>query len=420
MYTIEFQKRGLPHAHILLWLDKSSKMVTPDDIDKAICAELPAADANPLLIQLVTRFMVHGPCSRGMGDTGCMRGKRCSKKFPRSFISHTIIDSEGYPTYRRRDDGNFVVKQGIVLDNRYVVPYNPTLLMMFAAHINVEKCNQSSAVKYLFKYISKGSDRAIAAIVNSNQSSRKNDEVDEIKQYYNCRYISSCEGAWRIFAFDIHKRHPAVQRLSFHLPNKQSIIYCNNDDIEELLEKPRVRESQFLSWFQTNKSNELAKSLTYLEFPKHFVFDKANKSWRPRQGGRTIGRISHVSPSSGELYFLRILLNQVAGPTSFDDLKTFNGTTYKTFKDACIARGLLDDDSEYISALKEASVWATGYALRRLFVSMLLCSSLADPLRVWDNTKDILSEDMLYSKEAKSFAREYCSIYFRNNFFIKY
>ena len=202
-------------------------MVTPDDIDKAICAELPAADANPLLIQLVTRFMVHGPCSRGMGDTGCMRGKRCSKKFPRSFISHTIIDSEGYPTYRRRDDGNFAVKQGIVLDNRYVVPYNPTLLMMFAAHINVEKCNQSSAVKYLFKYISKGSDRAIAAIVNSNQSSRKNDEVDEIKQYYNCRYISSCEGAWRIFAFDIHKRHPAVQRLSFHLPNKQSIIFNN-------------------------------------------------------------------------------------------------------------------------------------------------------------------------------------------------
>ena len=139
--------------------------------------------------------------------------------------------------------------------------------------------------------------------------------------------------------------------------------------------------------------------MSYVEFPKHYVFDKRERCWVPRQSGKTIGRISNVSPSCGELYFLRILLNKVKGPTSFDDLKTFDGIIHKTFRDACIARGLLDDDLEYISAIKEASLWASGLTLRKLFVNMLLCSSLANPQRVWSETKELLCEDVLYSKD---------------------
>jgi len=41
MYTIEFQKRGLPHAHLLIFLHSSSKYPTPDDIDKVIYVEIP-------------------------------------------------------------------------------------------------------------------------------------------------------------------------------------------------------------------------------------------------------------------------------------------------------------------------------------------------------------------------------------------
>ena len=40
MYTMEYQKRGLPHAHILLWVAPETK-VKPEDIDLVISAEIP-------------------------------------------------------------------------------------------------------------------------------------------------------------------------------------------------------------------------------------------------------------------------------------------------------------------------------------------------------------------------------------------
>ncbi|XP_076883658.1 uncharacterized protein LOC143532501 [Bidens hawaiensis] len=71
--------------------------------------------------------------------------------------------------------------------------------------------------------------------------------------------------------------------------------------------------------------------------------------------GFSIGRIHQVSPSLGEAYFLRILLNKVKGPKSFEDIRTVDGQTFPTFRDACYALGLLNDDTKYIEAIKEAS-----------------------------------------------------------------
>jgi len=71
---------------------------------------------------------------------------------------------------------------------------------------------------------------------------------------------------------------------------------------------------------------------------------------------------SHVyaHPTSDESYYLRMLLNYVKGATSYEHLRTVDGTKHDTFKDACIAMGLLDDDNEWHQALEEASIWASG------------------------------------------------------------
>ncbi|XP_028766672.1 uncharacterized protein LOC114724484 [Neltuma alba] len=391
VYTIEFQKRGLPHAHILLFLDHSDKIKEPSDIDNIISAEIPDKESDPILYDLVKRFMIHGPCGAINPKSPCMKDNKCSKYFPKRFNPNTTIDDEGYPTYRRRDHGHTIKVKSVPLDSRYVVPYNPMLLKMFQAHINVEKCNQSTSIKYLFKYISKGNDRVVAGIFDANGGF-----LDEIQQYYNFRYISACEATWRIFGFDIHHRHPSIERLSYHLPNQQLVIYSNNDDVTNLLNKPRVCESQFLAWMKTNQEGGLARTLTYAEFPNHFVYHRDKREWRPRKKGFSVGRITNASPSSGELYYLRILLTKVRGPRSYEEIRTVNDVLYPTFREACFALGLLDDDKEFICAIKEAAIWATGTSLRKMFVSMLLSGCLSRPDLVWQGTSKVLSEDLLY------------------------
>ncbi|XP_071699463.1 uncharacterized protein [Rutidosis leptorrhynchoides] len=157
LYTIEFQKRGLPHAHICIFLDECDKMLEPEDVDEYISAELPDKDEDPELYRLVTEYMIHGPCDV------------------------TSVDHDGYPIYKWRDDGRTVNKQGHDLDNGNVIPYNAFLLKKYQAHINVEWCNQIGAIRYLFKYINKGNDRITACICN--------EETDEMKEYYDYRYI---------------------------------------------------------------------------------------------------------------------------------------------------------------------------------------------------------------------------------------
>jgi hypothetical protein len=79
MYTVEFQKRGLPHAHILLWLSGSSKLITTQDIDRLISAELPDPSRYPRLAEAVKNYMIHGPCGKEKHKSPCMVKNMCSK-----------------------------------------------------------------------------------------------------------------------------------------------------------------------------------------------------------------------------------------------------------------------------------------------------------------------------------------------------
>ncbi|KAI9127152.1 hypothetical protein K1719_001711 [Acacia pycnantha] len=121
VYTIELEKRGLPHAHIILWLSDMDQIKTPFDVDNLISAEIPDKDVDPILYELVGSCMVHGPCGRLSSNAPCMKDGKCSKYFPK--------------------------RKGVHLDNRFVVPYNARLLKLFSAHLNIEKTNQSRAIK---------------------------------------------------------------------------------------------------------------------------------------------------------------------------------------------------------------------------------------------------------------------------------
>ncbi|XP_076959494.1 uncharacterized protein LOC143635584 [Bidens hawaiensis] len=224
------------------------------------------------------------------------------------------------------------------------------------------------------------------------------DVVDEIKQYYDCRYLSACEATWRILAYDVHYRTPSVTRLPFHLPGKQSVVYGADEDVDTVIEKQSISDSMFTSWMKCNKIDDEAKQLNYVEFPTKYTWKPENKRWERRKSGFSIGRIHSVSPALSEAYFFRVLLNKVKGPTSFEDIRTVNGKLHETFRDACFELGLLDDDSEYIEAIKEASHSGTGFYIRSLFVTMLTSHSLSRPDVVWNNTWELLSNGILYNQ----------------------
>ncbi|GBP04279.1 hypothetical protein EVAR_6503_1 [Eumeta japonica] len=146
MYTIEWQKRGLPHSHNLIWLHDK---IYPTDIDKIIQAEFPNPQNDPELYNIVVKNMIHGPCGPLNLNAPCMSDGKCTKKYPKPYLNDTKTEDDGYPKYRRRSpkNGGFTAKirlQGrdeLEIDNQWVLPYNPLLSKMFQAHINVEYCN---------------------------------------------------------------------------------------------------------------------------------------------------------------------------------------------------------------------------------------------------------------------------------------
>jgi hypothetical protein len=62
IWFIEFQKRGLPHAHILFILDEASKLRTAEDYDLMLLIEILDLIRHPEAYETVTSCMVHGPC----------------------------------------------------------------------------------------------------------------------------------------------------------------------------------------------------------------------------------------------------------------------------------------------------------------------------------------------------------------------
>jgi hypothetical protein len=375
-------------------LHPESKYPNPDDINRIISAEIPNPNSQKELYELVKKHMMHGPCGEGKSSPCMNKEGKCTKYFPKKWRQDTMVDSEGFPVYRRRDHGHTITKSNCVLDNRHVVPYNPKLLLKYQAHINMEWCNQRTSIKYLFKYIHKGYDRISATVVQTNG----NQQLDEIKQYLDCRYISPTEACWRIFGFSIHGRKPAVERMFFHLIGENCVYFTDHQQMEHVLEKPSVTESMFTSWFEANKKYPEARQLTYGDFVSKFVYVKKTRTWNPRKKGYTIGRLIWVPPTTGELYYLRMMLTVLKGPTSYDSMKQIAGIQLKTFREACFSMGFLGDDKEFIGAIEEAKDWGSGRLLRYLFVSMLLSGSVDRPGYLWEKTWQWLSDDILYTQ----------------------
>ncbi|CAN0875203.1 ATP-dependent DNA helicase pif1 [Linum grandiflorum] len=370
MHTVEFQKRGLPHVHIILWLADEYKPKTVAMVDKIISSELPDPLIDPVGYDPVTKFMVHGPCGESRLSSPCMKNGRCSKFFPKQFASETTFDANGHVTYRRRQTTVVVKKSGTTLDNRYVVPYNRDLLVKYQAHINVEICHKGQLIKYLFKYITKGPDRC--------SSANPDRPIDEISQYLDCRSLSSYESVWRLFSFKIHERSTPVFRLCVHFPKQQHVTFAENQSLQSVVDRPDVEKTMLTEWFTLNRSYPSAKKFTYAEIPGKFVWDKQCSQWLPRKQGFVIGRIASVPPQE---------------TLSFADLRTVNGIVYNDYQQAWQALGLLATDDEWNEVMVEVSHWGMAPLIRTTFVSLLMFCHVTSPTQLFEQWWPSMADD---------------------------
>ncbi|AQK55656.1 hypothetical protein ZEAMMB73_Zm00001d051971 [Zea mays] len=247
VYVVEFQKRGLPHVHFLLIMQRKYKLTCPDQYDLLISAEIPDKKKYPELYKMVIKHMMHGPCGLLNPKCPCTKGRAsCKNHYPRAFSNATSQGKDSYPIYRRRDDG-------------------------------------------------------------------------------------------------------------------------------------RVDRSMLTAYFEANRLHEEARGILYRDFPEWYTLQQG-KVWqrRKRNTGGQVGRIVSAYPAEGERFYLRLLLNHVTGATSYADLRTVDGDTLPSFREAAQRRGLLEADDTIDECLNEAAIYQMSSALRSQWVKTFPLPAIID------------------------------------------
>eukprot|EP00808_Paulinella_micropora_P007153 g50054.t1 len=401
--AVEFQKRGLPHVHIVVWLNNRPN---PTNWDDFVSAEFPDPETQPELYAT------------------------CSKSYPVPFQSESHCEERAVRVqYRRLSPAEGVrqyEKGTYIYDNRNVVPYNPYLLRKYDCQINVEIVTGMGYIKYLFKYIHKGDDRARVELrrqqreeapQRNNQPPRRH----EVAQYLDAQFVTPCYAIWKIFGFKRFKKTHTVVRLDIHLPGEQRVLHnTTRQGVQNALARnARTTLTEFFHTVASSRGQTLGENsqeiteehpthpvnLLYLDFSTYYRWKADPRRWvRRLQHGRgrdlavAIGRMRTVLPREGDTVYLRLLLLHQPGLASFEELRTFESQVYPTFRAACHARGLVYDDSEWDIFLEEAAETETAHTLRRLFATIIVQNADMDASTLWARQADLLSENFTYAR----------------------
>ena len=408
-YSIEWQKRGNPHAHCVFWLSQEDKLDTVPKVDSAISAVIPPPEQSELR-ELVLKHMIHGPCGTRNSRSPCMEvrnGQRvCTKQFPKAFSSETIIGEDCYARYARpspENGGQTAMKGSNQIDNRDVVPYNPWLLQRYGSHINVEKVCSVKSLRYIFKYTFKGCDMATYRKVSVDGVEQE--VLDEISNAEEGRYLSIGEAVWDIFEFARHGNTPPVVQLDLHLEGENNVVFDPETGIESV---ETSRSTKLTAFFKLNQVDSAARLLLYNQIPSYFVYK--GKKWVRRSRGErdegvmnlrkvaSLGRIPFVNPSTrekNEVFALYLLLCHVRGPKSYEDLRTVDGTLYSTNVAAAEARSLMTSEDFIERAMQDAMSHMTGWELRSFFAMLLVFWHGKDARSFFDSHLEDLCDDFL-------------------------
>jgi hypothetical protein len=387
MYVIEWQARGLPHVHIVFRLSNHPVDDVEAYADRFVCAERSPARVGVDSVetiaykQAVDKYMIHKcyPVAEG----GCLQADgRCKRQYVQYAQPCTVIDDRGFCKYRRRDlfHGDDAEEER----NFMVVPHNREVLLDWDGHANLELCGVGYVSNYLYKYLYKGPKTKCFEIAKDTGRKRvRNDVVMHIRG----RYLCGSEAIWRVFKNDTYPSpSPSVITVKVIMPEEMDlhIFNKNTSPMEVYLRRPvkykDLTYSQFWSQYlygTTPSQGAVRKGLcSEVLLPgrakKYYVWSRADTA------DRTLVRVGTVSHSSGEKFFLRLLLlYNVIEPSDvnagtqhlYKKIRTVNGAVHHSFQEAAVQSGLVEDVEVMFELFREHEV-VNAYNLRVLFVNL--------------------------------------------------
>ena len=372
MRSIEYQHRGMLHAHIVIQLKdvphNANGFIESSWIDANLSAEMPITQDNLIsdeekeYARKVRMHMKHHCCT---AVNGCLdKDGRCKKGYHDTVIADTSFTKQnGRVVYRRRHESDLLI-----------VPHNRKILQDWDGHAYLDICSTETVI-YLYKYLYKGSKKDKLKLTNADDVR----DDDEINLYFRARILSSMDATWRTFGyFTYPSPTPSVILIKAMLPEAVQFFQEKKKVTKLLLYFQRPQCLQHLKFcdFHNQFMISVKLSNTLKLSREYFVVNVAGcgEYFYYRRDKNTydcITRMEMLYPTAGEIFFLRlILLNRAVH--SFRDAKTVNGVYYNTFQLAAVAANLLSSSNEVKCIFRDASISGSGHELRLMFTLLTL------------------------------------------------
>ena len=234
----------------------------------------------------------------------------------------------------------------------------------------MEICTAVSVICYLCKYFNKRDIRGEIHVTGDDPQTKRE---DEIKDWIDGRYVSASEAHWMIQKWKVHRIYPPVKTLAVTMESDEDLV---DTETGEIVKKP----SNLHLYFSRPADPEF-DNLKYAEYMTRYIInkpkfgetppflDKLGNHVKPRQVGLMVSRFAVLLPSSGELYYLQMIVKS----NSLRNLKEaymYNSIQFASLRECALAQELFSEETEYELAFEHAVPRFTPHKLRDFLVQV--------------------------------------------------
>jgi hypothetical protein len=229
--------------------------------------------------------------------------------------------------------------------------------------------------------------------------------------------------------FNITKKEPSVTAMAVHLEDDRTYQQYQQNTPSTSLSTLRHYFLRPIGSFTHNGVVRAFTDLTYIEYfslfrlakfdvtknnlPNYYVEQLIGDGTPPMHvifrcpSTRHYARLREISNARGELFYLRVLLQQRAA-SSFVQLRTVNGIEHTTYQEAATALGVFASQTEAEYALWESiRALKTPAQLRFFFVHLLITDCILTPIQYWNTFQEHLCLDFtLQHPDAMQYSTE--------------